>query len=191
MARNLPLGFGLFLTAAVLFEKGAQGFGLSFGTSAPTTGTGTSPSSGTISKKSGLNTNQSAFASRLATDTGLDPNVVAAWLISEEPASAKAAPNGANNWLNIGAFSGGNWAGANTPAWKDPITAADATAHWLAGRDLGFGKAAAGIQAILRTAGRAPADQIRAIQASPWAGSHYPNLMSTYQSIVAKVKKKG
>ena len=130
-----------------------------------------------------LNANQASFAVRLAQDTGLDPYVVAAWVHSEEPASSRAAPNGANNWLNIGATGSGNFGGGNA-AWQDPVAAADMTAAWLKGTALpGFGAPSAGIRAILHTAGKDAGTQIKAIQQSGWAASGYPNLQSTYTTV--------
>ena len=130
-----------------------------------------------------LNANQSAFAAELVKQTGLDGRVVAAWLLAEEPKSAAKAPNGANNWLNIGDTGSGNFGGANS-AWSDPVTAADLTAAWLKGQSMpGFGKASAGILRILSSAGQSPQAQIHALQTSGWAGSGYTSLPSIYNSI--------
>lgn len=130
-----------------------------------------------------LNNSQATFASRLAADTGLDPYVVAAWVHLEEPASASSAPNGANNWLNIGDTGSGNFAG-NDPAWTDPIKAADQTAAWLKGTPIsGYGPPSGGIRAILATAGHGVTSQIAAIQHSGWAASGYPDFGSVYSKI--------
>lgn len=130
-----------------------------------------------------LNDNQAAFASRLSAQTGLDLYVVAAWVHLEEPASASKAPNGANNWLNIGDTGSGNFAGSD-PAWSDPIAAADKTAAWLKGQPIaGYGAPSAGIRGILNTAGKSPATQIAAIQHSGWAASGYPSFGSVYTAI--------
>lgn len=138
---------------------------------------------GAASASGMLNTNQAQFASRLAADTGLDLYVVAAWVHAEEPASSSQAPNGANNWLNIGATGSGNFGGTNQ-AWADPISAADATASWLHGNALqGYGAPSSSIQAILSTAGKGAAAQIAAIQHSGWAASGYPSLPSLYSAI--------
>lgn len=132
----------------------------------------------------GLSANQQAFAARLAQDTGLAAGVVAAWVASEEPASAARAPNGANNWLNIGCWDAGHWAGGGDGAWRTPAAGADATSAWLHGDALpGIGVAARGIQDILAAANSSPAAQIRAIQRSPWASSHYPELALTYREL--------
>jgi hypothetical protein len=134
----------------------------------------------TGSASTALNANQLAFATRLAADTGLDANVVAAWVHSEEPASSTGAPNGTNNWLNIGDTGSGNYGGTSS-VWSSPTTAADFTAQWLTGAPLaGYGSASSGIQAILTTVSQPPAAQILAIQQSGWASSHYPNLPSVY-----------
>jgi hypothetical protein len=146
----------------------------------PTQGSGAVPAG--VSSK--LNANQSAFAGELAKQTGLDPTVIGAWLLSEEPASASQAPNGANNWLNIGAFDSGDWAGGSNAVWDNPITAADATAAWLHGADsLGIGAASPGIQGILQSVGGSAQQQIQAIQGSGWASSGYPELTEIYDEL--------
>jgi hypothetical protein len=131
-----------------------------------------------------LNDNQSQFAAELAGKTGLSGTVIAAWLLAEEPKSASAAPWGANNWLNIGGPQLGPQIASNT-AWADPTTAADLTASWLNGSSIpGFGKAVGGELDIIKSASKSDADQIKAIQASGWAGPNsYPNLPSLYHSI--------
>jgi hypothetical protein len=206
MARNLVLGFALALGGAVLMDAGIKQFKNAEGTSGgsgSSSGSGSSTSSttpltdlpspttafgGGVTSASGLNSNQQTFANQLAADTGLDPSVVAAWVISEEPASSSEAPNGANNWLNIGSTDSGFF-GANTTAWTNPVTAANATAQWLAGADniAGYGAASSGIRAILATAGQAPAVQVSAIQNSGWASTGYPNLLNVYEGIASKV----
>lgn len=132
-----------------------------------------------------LNANQSAFAGELVKQTGLDPGVVAAWLLAEEPAAATSAPNGANNWLNIGATGSGNFGGSNS-AWSNPTTAADLTASWLKGSSIpGFGAASSGIRSILSSAGQSPSAQIHALQTSGWAGSGYTTLPAIYSTVTA------
>lgn len=127
-----------------------------------------------------LNADQATFAQRLAADVGLDAAVVRAWVASEEPASASSAPNGANNWLNIGAFDAGGWAGGGASVWADPTTAADATAAFILGRPVNGVSAplsaSPGIRAIAGAAGQGAAAQVHAIQTSGWASSGYPNL---------------
>lgn len=124
-----------------------------------------------------LSPNQRAFASTLAARTGLDPRLVSAWIVAEEPAGA-STPVGHNdqNWLNIGNTDSRWYAGASS--WKDPVRAANASAAWLQGKLSipGFGKAAPGIVAFSRTAGQPVQNQIRALQQSGWASSGYPNL---------------
>lgn len=126
---------------------------------------------------------QNAFVSRLAGDTGLDPGVISAWAQAEESGSAALARQNAgnNDWLNIGYTDSGTF-GAGATVWANPISAADATAGWLKGKQTvpGYGAAAPGIQAILSTAGQSPGTQIQAIQKSGWASSGYPSLPSIY-----------
>jgi hypothetical protein len=159
---------------AGLGSSGSSNGSTSSGGSSSTTSSGALPA-GAAGK---LNAGQRTFASELAAKTGLDPTVVAGWVLSEEPASSKQAPNGANNWLNIGSTDSGFY-GASNPAWSDPLSAADFTAQWLAGTVApGFGAASSGIRAILHTAGQSISNQIAAIQHSGWASSGYPNLPS-------------
>jgi hypothetical protein len=128
-----------------------------------------------------LTSNQQQFASRLAADTGLDPHVVAAWLLAEESGGAAQSRQAAgnNDWLNIGYTDSGTY-GSGDSVWSNPITAADATAGWLKGQNTipGYGTASAGIQAILHTVGQSPQAQISALQQSGWASSGYPSLPS-------------
>ena len=134
-----------------------------------------------------LTTGQQQFASRLAAQTGLDPGMISAWLLAEESSGAAQSRQSANNndWLNIGYTDSGTY-GAGASIWNDPITAADATAGWLKGQDTipGYGRASAGVQAVLSTAGQPPASQIAALQQSGWASSGYPDLPGLYQQLV-------
>jgi len=129
---------------------------------------------------------QQQFAARLATDTGLSPQVVSAWLLAEESGEAAQTREGAanNDWLNIGYTDGGTY-GSGDSVWSDPVTAADATAGWLQGQSTipGYGTASAGVQNILATAGQAPEAQIAAIQQSGWASSGYPDLPALYAQV--------
>src|ERR1700748_2649673 len=135
-----------------------------------------------------LTTGQQQFASRLATDTGLDPGVVSAWVLAEESGGAAVSRQSAgnNDWLNIGYTDSGTL-GASGSVWSDRISAADATAGWLKGQNTipGYGTASAGIQSILSTAGQPAATQIAALQNSGWASSGYPSLPSLYQQVAA------
>ena len=133
-----------------------------------------------------LTSDQQRFAARLASDTGLDPGVVSAWLLAEESGGAAVARQSSDNndWLNIG-YTGGGTFGAGDSVWSDPVSAADATAGWLKGQSTipGYGTASSGIQAILHTAGQAPSAQITALQGSGWAASGYPSLASLYTQV--------
>lgn len=131
---------------------------------------------------SNLSKNQQTFAKRLQSNIGLEPAVIAGWVHAEEPPTAASAPNGANNWLNIGAFDAGGWAGGGSDVWSDPAKGADATASFILGKAVnGISSplhASAGIKAIAGTAGKSESTQIRAIQTSGWASSGYPDLPS-------------
>ncbi len=152
--------------------------------------TGAAGLTGTLPAKAAgmLTTSQQQFASRLAADTGLDPGVISAWLLAEESGGAASSRQSANNndWLNIGYTDSGTY-GASASVWSDPVAAADATAGWLKGQNTipGYGTASAGVQAVLSTAGQAPATQIAALQQSGWASSGYPDLPGLYQQIAA------
>lgn len=179
--RDLPLTFGLALAGFVLLDKGAKAAGAAFqaSTGSVPTGAQVPGGSGTLPSAAAghLNADQQAFASELARRTGLDPTVIAAWVASEEPASSTHAPNGANNWLNIGSVDSGNWQGGADPVWGTPQSGADATAAWLRGSSVyGIGTASSGIRAIMRTVGQSAAAQVHAIQSSGWASSGYPHL---------------
>jgi hypothetical protein len=158
------------------------GTSLSGADAALPTATSSLPSSSSALLTSG----QQQFASTLATDTGLDPGVVNAWMLSEE--SGGAAQNrqaeGNNDWLNIGYTDSQTYGGADS-VWSDPTTAANATAQWLQGQDsvAGYGTASSGIQSILQTVGQSPQAQIAALQQSGWSSSGYPNLTSLYTEV--------
>jgi len=133
-----------------------------------------------------LTPGQQQFATELAAQTGLDPQVVASWMLAEESGGAAASreAQGNNDWLNIGWTDSGRY-GTTDGVWSNPVTAADATAGWLKGQDTipGYGRASAGVQSILATAGQPPAQQIAALQGSGWASSGYPDLPSVYQTV--------
>jgi hypothetical protein len=153
------------------------------GSTAATGSTTLPPVAGTM-----LTSDQQQFASRLSADTGLDPGVVSAWLLSEESGGAAVARQSANNndWLNIGYTDSATY-GSSDSIWSNPATAADATAGWLKGQDTipGYGTASSGIQSILQTAGQDPSTQIAALQNSGWASSGYPDLPSLYAQLAA------
>ncbi len=129
-----------------------------------------------------LSGNQAQFVAELAGRTGLNGSVVAAWVLAEEGGQS-VAPNGANNWLNVGSTDSGFY-GASNSFWQDPISAADFTAAWLRGAsEPGYGPASTGIRAILTTGGQPAAVQITAIQQSGWAKSGYPDLPALYTQV--------
>ena len=133
-----------------------------------------------------LTSSQQQFASTLSADTGLNPNVVSAWLLAEESGGAAQSRQAANNhdWLNIGYTDSATY-GASDSVWSDPTSAANATAAWLKGQDSipGYGTASSGIQSILSTVGQTPAAQIQAIQGSGWSSGGYPSLEQLYAQV--------
>jgi hypothetical protein len=129
------------------------------------------------------------FARELASVSGLDRNVVIAWVLAEESGAAAEARQTAGNhdWLNIG-YTGSGTFGASDPAWTDPQEAADRSWDWVLGKwaPQGFGFAAASIRTIATAPGKPPADQLRIIQDSGWAASGYPTLPAIYAQIVTQ-----
>ncbi|MGH2863358.1 MAG: hypothetical protein ACRDLT_17915 [Solirubrobacteraceae bacterium] len=161
----------------------------SAGTSSPA---GTSSLSPSASRQ--LTASQQQFASTLSADTGLNPNVVSAWLLAEESGGAAQSRQAAgnNDWLNIGYTDSGTY-GSSDSVWSDPTTAANATATWLQGQDSipGYGTASSGIQSILSTVGQTPAAQIQAIQSSGWSSGGYPSLGSLYEQVTGSTSSIG
>ncbi|HMJ03765.1 MAG TPA: hypothetical protein VK506_12540 [Conexibacter sp.] len=126
---------------------------------------------------------QQTFATQLAAETGLHPQVIASWLLAEQSSGAAVSreQEGNHNWLNIGWTDSGRYGTAGA-VWSDPLAAAHATAGWLKGEDTvaGYGRASAGVQSILASAGQPPESQIAALQRSGWASSGYPDLPRVY-----------
>lgn len=126
---------------------------------------------------------QRVFATQLAAETGLHPQVITAWMLAEQSSSAAVAREqaGNHNWLNIGWTDSGRY-GTDGAVWRDPVSAARATAGWLRGEDTvpGYGRASAGVQSILGSAGLPPEAQLAALQRSGWASSGYPDLPRVY-----------
>lgn len=178
---------GLLLVALVGLGA-AQSAQASSTSSSSTAATSTASGSGALAPKASsvLTGKQQQFAGRLQADTGLDPNVIAAWLLAEESGGAAHTRDQANNndWLNIG-YTDSATLGAGNTIWNSPTAAADATAAWLKGTwsDPGFGKASSGIQHILSTAGQGVDAQVKAIQNSGWASSGYPGLAELVASV--------
>jgi len=152
-------------------------------TSTLPTATSTLPSSSSELLTSG----QQQFASTLSADTGLNPGVVSAWMLSEESGGAAQSrqAEGNNDWLNVG-YTDSQTYGGDDSVWSDPTTAANATAQWLQGQEsvAGYGTASSGIQSILQTVGQSPQAQIAALQQSGWSSSGYPDLDSLYSQVV-------
>lgn len=134
---------------------------------------------------------QQRFVGALAKETGLGPKVVGSWVYAEQNGSAAQGyqQRGYHNWLNIANTDSGPASGSQSPVWRNPLTAAKATAEWLKGTGQiarEYGKPAPGIMAILNAAGKDPQAQIAAIANSPWASSHY-NGGSTLRSLFGQL----
>jgi hypothetical protein len=189
----MTLGLGVILAGVLLIalvglaaaSAKATG-GSSSGSTPPPAGSG----SGALAPNSSslLTSKQQQFAGRLQSDTGLDPGVIAAWVLAEESSGAAQARDSANNndWLNIG-YTDSATLGAGNTVWSSPSTAADATAAWIQGTwsDPGFGRSSSGVRAILNTIGQGATAQIAAIQNSGWASSGYPSLPALFHQVTA------
>lgn len=163
------------------------------------TGTGAAPVSfanvlagqtGTLSPRAAnlLTAGQRTFATQLAAETGLNPQVVAAWMLAEQSGGAARSREtaGNHNWLNIGYTDSGTY-GNTASVWSDPASAAHATAGWLKGEDTvdGYGRASSGVQSILNSAGQSAEAQVQALQRSGWASSGYPDLPAVLRMVGA------
>ena len=127
---------------------------------------------------SALTAGQAKFTSVFSRETGLNPQVVGAWLLAEQ--SGSAAKNyegrGYNNWLNIANTDSGPAKGAHSNVWRNPESAAKASAEWIRGKGQiaqEYGKPASSITAILGSHAEVPHRQIQAIANSGWASSGY------------------
>jgi len=124
------------------------------------------PASSGVKHTCKLQPGQKAFARVLLERYNFTPSVIHSWLIAEMSGSAAAKRQRANNhnWLNLGVF----YSGSKSNAWKNPSKAADRTLAFIkTGRS--------SIRNILRSAGKSPEAQIRAIAGSGWAASGYHN----------------
>lgn len=128
-----------------------------------------------------LSADQVTFATTLAKQTGLDPNVIAAWVLQE----GGSVTGGKFNFLNIGNTDSG--ARNHAAVWNtNPTSAAIVTAQWLKGTSTaGYEPASAGIRGILAAAGKAPEAQIKAIQGSGWATSGEPELGAFWDRVLS------
>lgn len=129
--------------------------------------------------------NQKRFIRSLASRTGLNQRVIAAWVYSEMNGGAARGyeKRGYNNWLNIGHTDSGNLSLTGSGVWRSPERAAGATADFLRGKRFGPGP---GIKKIIRYAGRSPDAQMSAIANSGWASSAYEKgatLRSIYRGL--------
>jgi hypothetical protein len=121
---------------------------------------------------SGLSPQEQQFVAYMAADTGLDPQVLAAWVRNEEGSRTSPLGHADNNWLNVGWTNSGPVSGTGLAAWATPKSAAQLTAQWMAGTGAmakAWGPATSGIRGILGTAGQGAAAQMAAITGSGWA----------------------
>jgi hypothetical protein len=137
-----------------------------------------------------LTVGQVQFSYQLASLSGLDVNIIKAWVLAEmsDGYARKRQQANNHNWLNIGYFDslGGGGAfqnGKGSNVWSNPVSAANASEAFLEGKIFG---AAPGIQNILLYAGASPSSQISAIASSGWASSGYgggSSLRGTYNLV--------
>lgn len=115
---------------------------------------------------------QKRFIRSLSAQTGLNQRVVAAWVFSEMNGGAASGREKQRyyNWLNIGHTDSGNLGLTGDKTWRNPESAARATADFLRGKRFGPGP---GIKKIIKYAGSSPERQISAIANSGWASSSY------------------
>lgn len=149
------------------------------------TGIAVVPPGQNTSANSLLSKDQQVFATTLAAQLKISPDVAAAWVHAEEPNIASNGTRGANNWLNVGITGSGNY-GVNSSVWKDPVSAAHATAQWLEGTPnviKGYNATPGLVNALKGIGGKSPDAQLSTIRMSGWAASGYPNLESSYQAI--------
>jgi hypothetical protein len=108
------------------------------------------------------------FASEFAKLTGLNSQVVEAWMNHEQ---GSTTVEGGNNWLNIETGEPGGGSGPYGPSAKgmerlSPEQAALATAQWIAKNQ----------PQILAARGKGPGAEVQAIEDSGFAESHYGNV---------------
>jgi hypothetical protein len=185
-ALGSPTAGSLYSAAGATGVSGAGATGVSGAGATGVSGAGSTDVPLPSSASGQLTSSQQQFASTLSADTGLNPNVVSAWLLAEESGGAAQSRQSAgnNDWLNIGYTDSGTY-GSSDSFWSDPTTAANATASWLKGQNSipGYGTASSGIQSILSTVGQTPEMQIQAIQGSGWASGGYPSLPELYSQL--------
>jgi cell wall-associated NlpC family hydrolase len=164
--------------------------------SAPGTSVKVPSTTNSVPVTPGLTYGQTVFGARLVADTGLNPQLVIAWMELEQsggttPGSAamyyqnQNNGKGYNDWLNVGVDDTGPIALAKGGVWADPVTAADHTAWFLKGT---WGGADSTILQIYPAIKLGPEATIAKITASKWASSHYGgyfNFLLKWQKIVA------
>src|SRR5215472_5068365 len=179
---NQPLAFAELAGGGILLLAGFTGSSLgdilrgnfSLSSPAPLTGGASSGStaitSGVATGTGGPNTganagrltsNQAQFGTAFAKATGLNQDVVNAWLLHEQ--TGDTAVPGGNNWLNIQYTD----QGPNSTYYQinnlGPVAAANASAQWLKQNQ----------PSILASARQSIQAQVQAIENSGWASSHY------------------
>lgn len=124
-----------------------------------------------------LTRGQSTFVNELAQLSGMNKDVLIAWIVAEEgfgtSSSAQSREMDSNfNWLNVAYYDSGAGALTRNVVWSNPSTAAQAVNDFLRGKKFGPSE---GIKAIIKTASKSAEQQIAAIAGSGWASSGYEN----------------
>lgn len=151
--------------------------------------TATAPVTAGGVKSSPITQEQIDFAQAFSQTTGIDPNVAVAWLLQEEGTAhtnTDPAAHGKYNFLNVGVTGKGNF-GTGNAIWNTPAGAGTATGLWLKGQanaDPGYAPQAGAYKGILDAVAKGPEAQVEAIQASPFAASHEPDLGSLYDKVL-------
>lgn len=128
---------------------------------------------------------QRKFIDDLHRRTGLDRRVIGSWVLSEMNGGAARSREAERNynWLNIAYYDTGPGGITKSGVWRNPSSAAAATADFLKGKRFG---PSPGIRKIIKYAGKSPDEQINAIANSGWASSGYDG-GSTLRSVYGRL----
>lgn len=142
-----------------------------------------------LKANSGLTATQVTFVKELAKLTGMQEGVIGGWVYGEMNGSAAAGrdADSNHNWLNIGYADSGPLPLTKDAVWRNPKSAARATAAFMRGEKYGPSD---GIKQIIKTAGRSTDEQVAAIVSSGWATSAYDGA-DTLTRIVQQVSQPG
>lgn len=120
------------------------------------------------------------FSKHVGAGLGIDPNVIAAWILQE----GGSVTGGKYNYLNIGNTDSGSR--NQSAVWNgNVVTAAAATVAWIKGQSkAGYTTASPGIQNLAHIQGETAEQQVVSIQHSGFATSGEPLLGSLYDKVL-------